>query len=62
MPEKKAETAASKASTKHVKTATGIDICLDPPRRISPLVEILFAISGLTSKFQESENEKGSKN
>jgi hypothetical protein len=37
MPEKKAETPASKASTTHVKTATGIDIiCLDPPERTFP--------------------------
>jgi hypothetical protein len=62
MPEKKAETTASMARTKHVKTATGIDICLDPRGRISPSHEILFAISELTSKFKASGNEKRRKN
>jgi hypothetical protein len=63
MPEKKAETPASKASTTHINTATGIDIIgLNPRRRISPLHGILFAIRGLTSKFKGSQDEKGSKN
>ena len=62
MPEKKAETPASKASTTQVKTATGIDIiCLDPRRRIFPMHGILFAISGLTSKFKGVGMKKGEK-
>jgi hypothetical protein len=62
MPEKKAETPASEASITQVKTATGIDIvCLDPRRRTFPMHGIFFAISGLTSKFRESSNEKRAK-
>ena len=53
MPEKKAEAPASKASTTHSQNSYwNRHLCLDPHRRISPLHGILFAISGLTSKFR----------